>query len=180
MWTTTRPTSTCPTGSSGRRILHQVPTSSSLRYSYMYKRKSAILSSVADPDTCLFDPWIREKSGSGSGIRIRDEQPGSYFWVIRNHFFGLKYLNFFMRIWDVRDPGWKNSDPGWKNYGSGTRDKHPGSATPLARHRQFWQPHSRTSATSYFKFQRNIRVLSSSACPVFPSVPKMCQCVCVY
>ncbi len=34
----------------------------------------------------VFDPWIRDpgsgmgkKSGYGSGIRIRDEQPGSYF-----------------------------------------------------------------------------------------------------
>jgi hypothetical protein len=27
---------------------------------------------------------------------------------LRNHFFGLKYLNSLMQI---RDPGWKNSDP---------------------------------------------------------------------
>jgi hypothetical protein len=56
----------------------------------------------------------------GSGIR--DEQPGSYFLELRNHFFaflGLKYLNSLMRI---RDPGsgmetvrirdGKKSDPG--------------------------------------------------------------------
>ncbi len=43
-----------------------------------------------------------KKSGSGSGIRIRDEQPGSYFWELKKkHFFGLKYLNSFM--W-IRDP----------------------------------------------------------------------------
>ncbi len=45
------------------------------------------------------------KSASGSGIR--DEQPGSYFLELRNHFlifFGLKYFNSLMRI---RDPGWK-------------------------------------------------------------------------
>jgi hypothetical protein len=34
-------------------------------------------------------------------------------------FWGLKYLNSFMRIWD----------PGWKKVGSVIRDKHPGSAT---------------------------------------------------
>jgi hypothetical protein len=59
----------------------------------------------------------------GSGIR--DEQPGSYFLELRNHFFllfwGLKYLNSFTRI----------RDPGWKKVGSGIRDKHPGSATLL-------------------------------------------------
>jgi hypothetical protein len=30
-----------------------------------------------------------KKSGCGSGIR--NEQPGSYFLELRNHFFGLKY-----------------------------------------------------------------------------------------
>jgi hypothetical protein len=51
-----------------------------------------------------------KKSGSGSGILIliRDEQPGSYFLELRNPF-GLKYLNYFMRI----------RDPGWKKVGSG-------------------------------------------------------------
>jgi hypothetical protein len=51
-------------------------------------------------------------------------QPRSYFRELRNHFFGLKYLNYLMRI----------RDTGWKKYGSGMekiriRDKHPGSAT---------------------------------------------------
>jgi hypothetical protein len=45
---------------------------------------------------------------SGSGSEIQDEQPGSYFLELRNHFFGLKY--FF-------DPV-----PGWKQFGSGIRD----------------------------------------------------------
>jgi hypothetical protein len=45
-----------------------------------------------------------KKSGSGSRIQIRDEQPGSYFLELRNHFCGLKYLNSLMRI---RDTGWK-------------------------------------------------------------------------
>jgi hypothetical protein len=44
---------------------------------------------------CLFDPWIR------------DEQPESYFRELRNHYFGLTYLNYLMRIRDG-----KNSDPG--------------------------------------------------------------------
>jgi hypothetical protein len=70
-----------------------------------------------------------KKSRSGSGIR--DEQPGSHFLELRNHVFGLKYLNPLMRI---RDPGWKKfrsgiRGPGWKEVGSGIRDKHPGSAT---------------------------------------------------
>jgi hypothetical protein len=50
------------------------------------------------------------KSVSGSGIR--DEQPGSYFLELRNHFFGVKILKFF-----YADPGSGrervlNRDPG--------------------------------------------------------------------
>jgi hypothetical protein len=54
-----------------------------------------------------------KKSASGSGIQ--DEQPGSYFLELRNHFFvgALKYLYSLMRI----------RDPGWKKVGSGIRDK---------------------------------------------------------
>jgi hypothetical protein len=51
-----------------------------------------------------------KKSGSISGIR--DEQPGSYFLELRNHFFGLNYSNSLMRI----------RDPGWELFGSGIRD----------------------------------------------------------
>ncbi len=78
-----------------------------------------VSTSVADPDPgsgirCLFDPWIRdpgrvESKNPDPESGIRDEQPGTYFLELRNHFFGLKYLNSLMRI---RDPGWKNSDPG--------------------------------------------------------------------
>jgi hypothetical protein len=72
------------------------------------------------------------KSASGSGIR--DEQPGSYFLELRNHFFvffGVKILKFF-----GVDPGSgiqdeDSSDPGWKKVGSGIRYKHSGSATLL-------------------------------------------------
>jgi hypothetical protein len=59
-----------------------------------------------------------KKSGSGSGIRSRDEQPGSYFLELRNHFW-VKYLNYLMRI----------RDPGWKKIGSGmekSRIRDPG------------------------------------------------------
>ncbi len=50
--------------------------------------------SVADPDPgsgigCLFDPWIRDGRKSASGSGIRDEQPGSYFLELRNHFFSF-------------------------------------------------------------------------------------------
>jgi hypothetical protein len=70
------------------------------------------------------------KSASGSGIR--DEQPGSYFLELRNHFFGVKILKFF-----VADPGSgmetvRIRDPGWKKVGSGIRDKHPESATLIS------------------------------------------------
>jgi hypothetical protein len=50
--------------------------------------------------------------GSGSGIWIQDEQPGSYFRELRNHFLGVKYLNSLLWI----------RDPGWKKIGSGIRD----------------------------------------------------------
>jgi hypothetical protein len=44
--------------------------------------------------------------------------------VLRNHFFGLKYLNSLMRIQDE-----DSSDPGSRIGKSRIRDKHPGSAT---------------------------------------------------
>jgi hypothetical protein len=39
---------------------------------------------------CLVDPGIRigKNSESGSGIRIRGEQPGSYFREFKNNFWG--------------------------------------------------------------------------------------------
>jgi hypothetical protein len=78
-------------------------------------------SRVADPDPGLgafLTPGsgIRDARKSASGSGIRDEQPGSYFLELRNHFFaflGLKYLNS-LRIRDprsgmetvrIRDPG---------------------------------------------------------------------------
>jgi hypothetical protein len=76
---------------------------------------------------------IRDGRKSASGSGIRDEQPGSYFFELRNHFFllflGIKILKFF-----DEDPGSgmetnRIRDQGWKKVGSGIRDKHPGSAT---------------------------------------------------
>jgi hypothetical protein len=67
---------------------------------------------------------------SGSGIRIRNKQPGSYFRELKKKFGGLN-LKFF-----DADPG-----SGMEKFGSGIRvgkrkkvesgiqDKHPGSAT---------------------------------------------------
>ncbi len=90
---------------------------------------------IRDPGSgigCLFDPGIRDGRKSASGSGIRDEQPGSYFLELRNHFFaffGVKILKFF-----DEDPGSgmetvRIRDPGWKKVGSGIRDKHLGSAT---------------------------------------------------
>jgi hypothetical protein len=75
---------------------------------------------------------IRDRRKSASGSGIRDEQTGSYFFELRNHFFaflGVKILKFF-----DEDPGSgmetvRIQDLGWKKVGSGIRDKHPGSAT---------------------------------------------------
>jgi hypothetical protein len=56
---------------------------------------------------------------SGSGIRNRDEQPGSYFRELLKTIFWFKILKFF-----VVDLGsWMGKirirDPGWKEVGSG-------------------------------------------------------------
>jgi hypothetical protein len=75
---------------------------------------------------------IRDGRKSASGSGIRDEQPGSYFLELRNHFFGflgVKILKFF-----DEDPGSgmetvRIRDPGWKKVGSWIQNKHPGSAT---------------------------------------------------
>jgi hypothetical protein len=77
----------------------------------------ATKNSVADPDP---GSGMGRKSALGSGIR--DEQPGSYFLDLRNHFWvflGLKYLNSLMRIRDG-----DSSDPGSGMEKS--RIRHPG------------------------------------------------------
>ncbi len=64
------------------------------------------------------DPGWVKKTGFGSGMK----NPDYIFRELRNQRFGLKYLNYFMRIRDgknvdagsgmetirMRDPGWKN------------------------------------------------------------------------
>ncbi len=82
---------------------------------------------------CIFS-WIPDprsgmgkKSGSGSGIWIRDEQPGSYFRELGNLFWG-KILQFF-----DADPG-----SGMEKFSSGCRDKHPGSATLVVASMDKW------------------------------------------
>jgi hypothetical protein len=62
---------------------------------------------IRDPGSSAFltpGSGIRDgkQIGSGFRIRIRDDQPGSYFLELRNHFLELKYLNSLVRI---RDPG---------------------------------------------------------------------------
>ncbi len=52
---------------------------------------------------------------------------------LRNQFFGLKYFNYLIRIWD---PGWKKFgsgiwDPGWKTFGSRIRNFASGEPVPL-------------------------------------------------
>ncbi len=121
--------------------------------------------SVLDPNTGLlrivlririWDPvpfWpldpgsgMSKKSRSGSGIQ--DEHLGSYFWELRNNFWGYilwcgsgsEIQNLFTLDpeWEknrIRDPEWKKNrirDPEWKTRHRGGGDKHPGSATPLA------------------------------------------------
>jgi hypothetical protein len=61
---------------------------------------------------CLFDPWIRDPGWVN--IRIRDEQPGSYFRELAiKIIFWVKILKFF------------NGDPGsgMEKYESGIRDR---------------------------------------------------------
>jgi hypothetical protein len=72
-----------------------------------------------------------------SGIRIRDEHPGSYFQKHRNIFFGLKILKFFDADPGMGSGSFLTLDPGWKKFGSGIWDKHPGSATLLKKEYPF-------------------------------------------
>ncbi len=110
----------------GWAVRTAAPVGKSVTDASPYSQSKFKISSDAAPDLglgiqCLFDPWIRDlgfktgpgmgkKSGLGSGIRFQDEKPRSYFWELRNHFFGLKYLNPLIRIW------W------WKKFRSGIWD----------------------------------------------------------
>jgi hypothetical protein len=62
--------------------------------------------SVLDPGSGALNPRSGMGKNSGSGSGIRNEQPGSHFLELRNHFFSVKILKFF------------DADPGWKKFGS--------------------------------------------------------------
>ncbi len=71
-------------------------------------RENNNISSVANPVPFWpLDP--RSGMGKKNRVRIRDEQPGSYFRELGNQFFGVKILKLF------------NADPGWKKFGSGMK-----------------------------------------------------------
>jgi hypothetical protein len=90
-----------------------------------------ILCSVADPGSgALLTPGSGIQDGWKIRIRIRDEQPGSYFRKIRNNILGYK-IRFFDADPDLRsgipnlfDPGSGIREPGWKKfeYGINTPD----------------------------------------------------------
>jgi hypothetical protein len=71
----------------------------------------ASATSVTDPGSGAFLTLDPGKLGSG----IRDEQSGSSFLELRNLFFWVKILRFFMRI----------RDPGWEKFGSGIEKNIP-------------------------------------------------------
>jgi hypothetical protein len=81
--------------------------------------------SVADSDPgsgAFLTPGFGIRDGLKVSIRIRDEESGSYFLELRNHFLGVKILKFFDSDGDSSDPG-SGMEKSW------IRDKHPGSAT---------------------------------------------------
>jgi hypothetical protein len=100
------------------------------------------------------------KSASGSGIR--DEQPGSYFLELRNHFFG--FLGVKIHKFFDADPGTgirdgDSTDPGWKKFGSGIGDKHPGSATLLLRIKSVSDRLSSVPRSRIFSHRSGLRIL---------------------
>ncbi len=87
-------------------------------------RDSGSDSGIRDPGPLWpLNPGSGTGKKSGSGIRIREKQPGSYFRELKKQFFGLKYLNFLMWI------GIQNGKIGSGIKKNRIRDKHPGSAT---------------------------------------------------
>jgi hypothetical protein len=104
--------------------------------------------SLVDPDPgsgAFLTPGsgMGRKSASGSGIR--DEQPGSYFLELRNHFFGVKIYKIVLKIARIRDGD--SSDPGSGMEKSRIRDKHPGSATLI---------------TTYFSYVKSLKIYLNS------------------
>jgi hypothetical protein len=96
------------------------------------------------------DPeWVKIR------IRIRDEQPGLYFLVLKNNFLGLKYLNLVTRI-GIRDGKIR------------IRDKHHGSATLLQRWHVIENSQNNRNHVLYyfFLFDGKIRILETQKHPV--------------
>jgi hypothetical protein len=103
-----------------------------------------------------------ESQYPGPGSGVQDEQPGSYFLELRNHFFaffGVTILKFF-----DEDPGSgmetvRIRDPGWKKVGSEIRDKHPGSATLTKMIRILDPQHCESGSRSRFYVTKNGKIL---------------------
>ncbi len=67
------------------------------------RRKAVLRIRIRDPVPFWpLDPGSGMGKQSESGSGIRDEQPGSYFLELRNHFLGIKYLNSLMRMDTIR------------------------------------------------------------------------------
>jgi hypothetical protein len=58
------------------------------------------------------EPPHRDPGWEKFRIRIRDEQPGSYFRELGNKFWGFKYFNSLMKIRDPQILKFFDADPG--------------------------------------------------------------------
>ncbi len=88
-------------------------------------KRTRVSSSVADPDPgsgAFLIPRYGIRDGYKIRIRIRDEQPGSYFReLLRNYFLEVKILKFF-----DAGLGRKKIGSGMEKLGSGILDSDPG------------------------------------------------------
>ncbi len=76
--------------------------------------------------------WPLDPGWEKVSIRIRDEQPGSYFLELRNHFFPFFGVKIQILWWGSGIRDGDSSDPGSGMKKNRIRDKHPGSATLLS------------------------------------------------
>ncbi len=95
-----------------------------LNYHFCKCEKKAVLRiRIRDPVSFWpLDPGSGMGKKSGSGFGIRDEQPGSYFLELRNHFcsfFWVKILKSFDADLGSGMGKIRIRDPGWKKVGSG-------------------------------------------------------------
>jgi hypothetical protein len=75
--------------------------------------------------------WPLDPGWEKVSIRIRDEQPGSYFLELGKHFFaffGVKILKFF-----DEDPGWRQFGSGMEKVGSGINIPDPPNCPKVNR-----------------------------------------------